>query len=204
MVTKFLIKRIQKGKDNAKRRLTVLKFDELNVLNEIDRLYSGIDEYCETEFLWLYCERYKELWRYLKGEEPDEDILDELVEMYLAGLWNEPNEITHYAFEPELIRKRDRAKEAIVSVPTKVQKQVELDKHIRYAIQQIGFYTDIVSQEAELQAYKDAGVKKVKWNIYGDNRVCSDCHDLNGKIFDIDNIPDRPHVRCRCYLTPVT
>lgn len=168
----------------------------------MDTLYKGINRECKTVFRNLYCNRYSELWLCLKRKKPDEDILDELVEMYLAGLWDEPSKITHYAFAPELERKRDRTKEAVISVPTKVQKQIELDKHIRYTLQQVGFYTDIVSQEAELQAYKDAGVKRVMWNTYGDDRVCSDCHDLNGKIFDIDNIPDRPHPRCRCYLTP--
>lgn len=172
-------------------------------MQEMDTLYGEIDRICIARFWNLYCDRYIELWMYLKGEQPDEDTLDELVEMYLAGLWDEPSKVTHYAFEPELVRKRDRAKEAILSVPTKAQKQIELDKQTRYVLQQIGFYTDIVSQDAELQAMKDAGVKRVRWNIYGDDRVCSDCHELNGKIFDIDKIPDRPHPRCRCYLTPV-
>lgn len=195
---------VLKRKNETKRKLTVLGFDELNVFKETDRLYSGIERDCKAVFWNLYCERYAELWLYLKGKEPGEDELDELVEMYLAGLFEEPNENTHYAFSPELVRKRDRAKEAVLSVPTKVQKQLEMDKAVRIALQQIGWYTDFVSQGAELQAYKDAGVKKVQRHEMNDGRVCADCRKADGKVYDIDKIPPLPHLRCRRWFTPVT
>lgn len=164
-------------------------------------MYEWIDEFCRENLRALYIERYTELWRWLKHQDPDDQI-DELVEMYLAGLWDKPNESTHYAFGTELIRKRDRAKEAIFAVPTRVQKQLELEKAGRYVIQQAGFYADIVTQDAELQAYIDADVRRVQWNVYGDDKVCAQCEELDGEIFDIEDVPLRPHLRCRCYLTP--
>jgi SPP1 gp7 family putative phage head morphogenesis protein len=172
-------------------------------MKETDALYEQFDTDCRSELKALYSARYMQVWNWLKGELPDDDEVDELVEMYLAGLWDEPNESTHYAFGPELERKRDRAKEAIIAVPTQTQKQLELEKASRYVIQQSGFYVDITSQDAEKQAMVNAGVKKVKWNIYGDDRVCKTCHDRNGKIYEIGKVPPRPHLRCRCYLTPV-
>ena len=171
-------------------------------MQEVDALYEWIDGFCRENLRALYIERYTELWRWLKHQEPDDQI-DELVEMYLAGLWDKPNEITHYAFEPELVRKRDRAKEAIFAVPTRVQKQLELEKAGRYVIQQVGFYVDITSQDAELQAFKDAGVERVKWVVYGDDKVCDQCEELDGRIFDIDKVPPKVHPRCRCHLIPV-
>lgn len=196
-------RRILKETAATRRRLSVLKFDELNVLQETDALYETIGRECRKVFHETYFLRYLEIWNWLKGTKPDEDELDELVDMYLAGLWEEPDERTHYAFGPELDRKRDRAKEAVISVPTKTQKQIELDKAARYVIQQGAWYCDFCSQDAELKAMKDAGVQKVKWNIYGDDKVCRTCFDLNGKIFEISRVPKRPHLRCRCFLTLV-
>ena len=199
----ILSKRILNETGQTKRKLTVLGFDELNVLNQTDALYENFAKQCKGTFWEVYRMRYEELWVWLKGKPPDEDMLDDLVDMYLAGLWDEPDERTHYAFGSELDRKRDRAKEAIVSVPTKMQKQLELEKAARFVIQQSAWYCDFASQDAELQAYKDAGVKKVQWKTYKDDRVCEDCHDLEGKVFPIDKVPVRPHLRCRCYLVPV-
>ena len=192
---------VLKRTGKTKRKLIALDFDELNVLKEIDVLYEGIADSCRLELKALYVARYMQVWQTVKGEYPDVDMIDELVDMYLAGLWDEPNERTHYAFGPELERKRDRAKEAITAVPTKIQKQLELEKASRYVIQQVGFYVDIASQDAEYRALKDAGVLKVRWNIYGDDRVCKTCYDRNGKVYDIDKVPSQPHLRCRCYLT---
>lgn len=198
-----LAKRILRRKNEVKRKLTILKFDNLNVMKEMDSLYDGINDDCKKEFRAIYKERYAELWLYLTGKKARESFLDELAEMYLLGLLNEPDEQTHYAFEPELKRKRDRAKEAIDAVPTQTQKQLELEKAIRYVTQQVGFYVDITEDAASLRAMKDAGITKVRWNIYGDDKVCSECRGMDGNIYPIDRVPDKPHLRCRCYLTPI-
>lgn len=197
--------------DQTKQRLITLKFDELNVLQEIDSLYAGLELDNRRALRKLFRDRYIELWLWLKGtkyggnlrgNEPDEDILDELIDMALAGLLDEPNSVTRYTYSTEVIRKRDRAKEAVNSAPTKAQKQLELDKALRYWSSQTGFYVDLCEDEATIQVYKDAGVRKGLWNSQGDGKVCSDCHDLDGQIFSIENIPDKPHPRCRCYITP--
>lgn len=172
-------------------------------MKETDELYEIFEQDCEIALRDVLRLRYEEVLMWLDKKVPSIDEVDELVEMWLTGFLNEPNEQTHYAFEPELIRKRDRAKEAIVAVPTKAQKQLELEKASRYVIQQSAWYIDFASQDAEYQAMKDAGIQKVKWNIYGDDRVCQTCFDMDGKIFPIDRVPKRPHLRCRCYLTPV-
>ena len=165
-------------------------------------MYAGFYLDAEDALRDVYLYRYLEVIGWLGRKKPDEDELDEMLDMWLAGFLKKPNETTHYVYETELVRKRDRAKEEIGSVPTKVQKQVSLEKAGRYVIQQNGFYVDMASQEAEWQAMKDAGIKKVRWNAYGDDRVCQTCSDLDGQVFPVDGVPDRPHLRCRCYLTP--
>ena len=197
-----LTKRILRETAQTKRRLSLLNFDELNVLKETDALYETFGQDCRMTFGDIYRLRYEEVLLWLEKKEPPIDEVDELVELWLTEFLNEPNAVLHYAFDTESIRKRDRAIEAVNSVPTKVQKQVFLDKNVRYYIQMASWYTDMASQDAEQQALKDAGIKKVKWNIYGDDHVCKPCYDRNGKIYDIDKVPPRIHPRCRCYLTP--
>ena len=55
-----------------------------------------------------------------------------------------------------------------------------------------------------LSTFRSAGVTKVKWVTVGDVRVRKSHKELNGKIFDVNNLP--PEVddyNCRCGLVPV-
>ena len=55
-----------------------------------------------------------------------------------------------------------------------------------------------------LSTFKSAGVTKLKWVTCGDVRVRKSHKELNGKIFDINDLP--PEVddyNCRCGLVPV-
>lgn len=193
------LKKLNKLKSN----LSLLDFDEVNVINGLKSLYGWMDDEIRKLLRALYCERYTELYMWVTGNKPSEDMLDELVDMYLAGMLEEPNELTHYVFENESVRKRDRAIEDTESEPTRIQKQLRMEKHLRYWLQMAAWYTDMVSQDAEYQAMKDVGAVKVKWNIYGDDKVCRRCSDLDGEIFLIDKVPPRPHLNCRCWLSLV-
>ena len=198
----MLTKRIMRETAQTKRRLSLLDFDELNVLKETDALYESFGQDCRTVFGDIYRLRYEEVLLWLGKKVPPIDEVDELVEMWLTGFLNEPNETTHYAFETELVRKRDRAKEAVTAVPTKTQKQLELEKAARYVIQQSAWYCDFASQESEIQALKDAGVKKVIRIEQDDDRTCDLCRNLHGKVYEIGKIPPLEHLRCRRTFRP--
>ena len=189
----------------VKKSLSQLGFDELNVMKQVDSLYSWLDKNNRKKFKRLFIDRYFEMMFYL-AEKPveldEDDEVDDLVEMHLARLLEKPNETVHYIYETEVLRKRDRAKEAINSVPTKVQKQLELEKALRYWAQMTAWYTDFTSQDAEVQAYKDSGVKYVQRHEQMDDKVCGECRKANGEIYEIDKIPDLPHPRCRRWFTP--
>lgn len=192
--------------DNAKRRLLIDGFDELNVIKQTDSLYDRLDENNRRRFKELFVARYLEIVRELqKGSKlkESEDSVDELAEMYIAGLLGEPNAVTKYVYDAEVLRKRDRAKEAILSVPTKAQKQLEIEKHVRYFQQMTGWYTDFASQGAEIQALEDSGVEKVERHEHNDKKTCEVCLDADGEIYPIDKIPEIPHLRCRRWFTPV-
>lgn len=171
-------------------------------MNEVDVLYVQLDQNNRKQFKELFIDRYVEMYLWLTKKEPDEDTLDELAELYITGLLSEPNENTHYSYETEVLRKRDRAKEAINSVPTKAQKQLELDKALRIWSQMTGWYADFASQGAETQALVDAGIERVERHELDDKRTCSVCREADGEIYPIDEIPPLPHLRCRRWFTP--
>ena len=55
-----------------------------------------------------------------------------------------------------------------------------------------------------LSTFKSAGVTKVKWVTCGDVRVRKSHKELNGKIFDVNNLPTEvDDYNCRCGLVPV-
>lgn len=63
--------------------------------------------------------------------------------------------------------------------------------------------TAIFIREATLDRYKQSGVvNKVQWWSAKDERLCNDCGEKHGNIYDFDKVPDR-HVLCRCTLLPV-
>ena len=55
-----------------------------------------------------------------------------------------------------------------------------------------------------LSTFRSAGVTKVKWVTCGDIRVRKSHKELNGKIFDVMNLPpETDDYNCRCGLVPV-
>lgn len=180
----------------------------MNVLKRVDSLYSDINKTVRKKYKTLWTARFKEVIASLIADgfirkRPDEETIQELLEMHMAGLLENPSEVTHYVWAHEVLRKRDKAKEAILSVPTKTQKQIEIDKHIRYLLAQAAWYTDFTSQDAEISAYKEAGVKMVQRHEQKDERVCAVCKSLDGTIYDVDKIPKLEHIGCRRSFTPV-
>lgn len=196
-----------KRKNKAKAKM-LLNFDELNVLKQVDSMYSDINKTARNKYKELWAARFLEVTDDLIEEgflkkEPKEDEIDELVEMHLAGLLEKPNETTNYTYSHEIKRKRDKAKEAILSVPTKAQKQLLLDKHNRYLAVMMDWYADFTSQDAEISAYKEAGIERVQRHEQNDDRVCAVCKAADGEIYKIDSIPPLPHVACRRYFTHI-
>ena len=135
--------------------------------------------------------------------EEQEDSVEELAEIAIAKLLDEPNRNTNYAYDTEITRKRDRAREAVDSVPSKSMKLKEIDKAVRFLMQMSGWYADFTSQDAEIQAFKESGAKKLKRHEHEDAKTCAVCRKLDGEIYPIDAIPPLPHLRCRRWFTPI-
>ena len=193
----LLIRQATRRANAAKHKLTTLGFDELNVIKEIESLYEWLDRNNRMKYAELFMARYREMHGKRKG-----DALEELMEMELANLLSEPNEVTHYTYAEEVLRKRDRAEEAIFSVPTRAQKQLEIDKAVRIFMQQTRFYTDLTFDRASYMALKGNGVERVRWHTQRDGKVCGDCDERDGVVYPINQVPPKPHPNCRCIIVP--
>lgn len=67
------------------------------------------------------------------------------------------------------------------------------------------YETMFALNQGTILRYYQTGVEKVEWICGGqDGHTCDDCLELDGKVFDIEHVPDCPlHNSCRCTLAPV-
>lgn len=188
----ILNKRAIKRFGDCKNRLSLLRFDELSVIKQIKLLYDALDEDNLKIFLELGRRRYKEI-------NPERDEEEEITEFWLLDFLDSYNPVTKYQYTHETQRKRDYTAEAVNSSGAKAEELKNgLFKWSRFTAE----YADIITDEVTLKAYRAAGVRRVKWNTEEDERVCEECRELDGKVFDIDKAPPKAHWRCRCWYTP--
>ena len=173
----------------------MLKFDELNVMSvkkeadslfkklkrRSDKFYSGLIEYLAEQ----------------NGFKDDKYDLDELLATYSRTLL--------YAFSSEMERKRSRYFETIFSIGDLSDPEilVQQKKNVRNWNMQVEEFAVDMERTIFLRELQDSGVKKVQWITAQDDKVCSECADLNGRVFEISNVPRRPHIGCRCWLKGV-
>ena len=131
---------------------------------------------------------------------------------WLFVLLNKPNSVTQYIYTSEVIRKRDRLLEAVLTIKADASANSALDrKAINHAMKrafslwyrQLKQYAIDVTDEARVQAFHDVHVRYVKWNAAKDDNVCQQCRERDGIIYDIENVPKKTHYFCRCWLSPV-
>lgn len=182
LLNRRAVKRFEDAKDEAAQK----GFDELNVLEVTRTLYDQLRKDNQDVFLELAQERYQKAEPH--GEEPP-DLA------WLLALLAAYNAVTKVVYEHEIDRKRGYTAEGINSSTAKV---TEFRRGLHYWADFTGQYADSVTDESTLKAYRDAGVKKVRWVTAGDEKVCETCRERNGKVYSINSIPPKPHRRCRC------
>ena len=99
-------------------------------------------------------------------------------------------------------RKQSRLFESVVASSAQVVQSYKTAE--RLLINQIKQSAIDLEDAILILAYTDAGVQKVKWVSEQDSKTCSVCDELDGEIFDINAVPPKQHINCRCYLVPVS
>lgn len=182
--------------------LKTLKFDELNVMRSVKKVYDDAVRIAKRRYRQLATDAYiaSLILAGISPEEAEERAEDSITEDWVLDMLEDYDAVTHYRFDTEVDRKKQRLAEAILSQNDKV---AEVDKALRLFSQQLAQYADNSVIRATLDGYRDAGVKKVRWETEDDERVCRTCGKRNGKVYAIDRVPPAPHWRCRCQLWPV-
>ena len=181
------VKRFEDAKDEAAQN----GFDELNVLEVTRTLYDQLRKDNQDVFLELAQEQYQETKPH--GEEPPDLV-------WLLALLAAYNAVTKVIYDNDVDRKRQYTAEGINSSTAKV---TEFRRGLHYWADLTATYGDIVTDESTLKAYRDAGVKRVKWHTVLDGKECETCKERDGKIYPINSIPPKPHRKCRCWMEAV-
>lgn len=183
-------------------KMKQLKFDELNILKAVNATYEQSVNLAKTRYKQIAIDAFvsalMSLGYLLKDAEStaEETITDD----WVLDMLEDYDPVTLYQFLSEAERKKQRLIEAMIAAHNKGQ---EVDKALRLWTLQIAHYADRSVIDGTVDGYKEAGVKRVRWIAVDDEKTCPVCQTLDGEIFDIDKIPDRPHYRCRCRLDPV-
>lgn len=185
-LTDIVIENIRKEliRDFSKLK-SLLSYDELNVMSATKDVYSKIDLYVRQMFLQLMQAVYKKV---TKRTCPYNYA-------WLENFLLEYDEVSKYVYANEFERKRDRLAEALIASP---KKNEEIDAALRYLSFMLTAYAVRVTDQVVLMAYRDMGIDAVRWKAEKDNKTCTICKHRNGHIYDIEQVPPKPHLNCRC------
>ena len=189
---------------------TQLGFDELNVMGvrrSVFEMYKRMDANIRRQYMIIARKAYRDalLSAMLVAPTPvpAEDDFD--YHNFVVSILRAYDPLSDFVYTHEWLRKRDRLFESIVATQRGNQEmRKNLKRGMDVLANQIRQYADNITVGARLKAFKDAGVKYVRWVAEMDDKTCKTCLDRDGKIYRIDECPPCPsHWHCRCELWPV-
>ena len=207
------------NRDNLRAfgRLKMANFDRVNIIQEVLRLYREQAKKAKKRYREIGIEAYllglMMIDDGLRGSKAMRKAKKAITDGWIEMLMSETDFVTLYRFNSETERKAQRLIEALSIVgeiakgrePWQNPKETRntlIDQALRAWSKQLGQYAINVTDAAVIQALDDAGVGWVQWLTEHDNRVCTDCHQLDGRVFRINEVPAKPHWNCRCRLAP--
>lgn len=165
--------------------------DEGYTLQYVRSVYYEADDFVR-QFLLVLAE-------YVYNENSVEKTT-EINGLWLFEILQAFDPVTKYVYVNEVERKRARLFESLVAGENK---SAEIDTALRLFSAMARQYALTVTDKAVLQAYKDNGETRLQWVTTPDDRRCKVCAARDGKIYDIEDIPPKPHIGCRCILVPL-
>lgn len=182
--------------------LRTMKFDELNVMRTVKRVYADLVKRAKAWYLRIAQDAYITalMEAGIAEARAREMAEDSITEDWVLDMLEDYDGVTLYSFNNEVERKTERTVEALLATE---ERNREIDKALRLFTQQLGQYADNSVMLATVDGYMDGGVKFVRWNATDDEKTCVSCGKMDGKVYKIEDIPDKPHPRCRCWLTAV-
>jgi SPP1 gp7 family putative phage head morphogenesis protein len=170
-------------------------FDALNIIDISHEIYEEAYQLAEQEAIRLVESVYGSYRRQDEGTTVSFDPVSFVLALVLAY-----NPVTKYVFKNEIDRKRARFAESMLASTTPAE-EIALAKRLLAATN--AQFMDDVTFNSLVEAYSDNGTEKVRWVTHPDDRRCSKCKAMHGKIYPIDKIPAKPHIHCRCWVEEV-
>lgn len=172
-------------------KASLVLIDEINLLQSVKSLFKEIDDLVKEMMYNIAVYAY---------ENADGDDISHITDTFLSQtVFEEYDPVLKYVYENELERKCSRLFESLVATGYEA---AEVDTALRYLSVMISQYAITVTDVATLQAYKDNDVTEVEWVCVGDGHECKVCHERNGTVYLIEDVPPKPHIGCRCYIIP--
>lgn len=184
---------------------TQLGFDELNVLQTrkaVNEMYKRMDEVIRREYIRIAGLAFREALREVKDEDEEFDAHNFVFAMLRAY-----DPLSDFVYTREYIRKRDRLFESIIATERGNQEmRKNLKRGLDVLARQVRQYADNVTIRARITAFRQAGIRYVRWITAHDDRVCAECNERHNVIYPIDDVIELipAHWRCRCWLVPAT
>ena len=183
-------------------RLKLAKWEELNVVREVINLYHESARRARKRYYDVAFDAYL-LAMSMCGigtEKARKMAKKAITNEWVDDILEQPDLVTLFEFDSETERKAYRLVEALGATENR---NAEIDKALRLWSKQLGQYAINFTDYAAIRAFTDAGADMVQWISQHDNRVCTECHALDGQIFRIDELPRKPHWGCRCFWRAV-
>lgn len=175
----------------GKLKVSVSLMDEINLLQSVKTLYAEVDRLVREAMYRIAVFAYEEA----EGED-----ISHITDTFLSqAVFEEYDPVLKYVYENELERKCSRLFESLVATQCDT---AEIDTALRLLSLMVSQYAIAVTDVATLLAYRDNGIVQVEWLCAGDGRECKICHERNGMIYFIEDVPPKPHIGCRCELRP--
>ena len=165
-------------------------FDEMNVISVSHEIYDTALVETKREMARLSKKVYE---KYNESDNFDS-------EGFVLALMLAYDPTSKYIYQNEVDRKRARFVEGVLSSDFPME-EVKASQRLWIAMNKV--FADEVTFQTMIKAYKDSGVKRVRWVTSPDERRCATCGAMHGKVFHIDKVPSKPHRNCRCWVEVV-
>lgn len=190
--------------------LSLASFDELDVIRtrkRTEKMYDKLKRINEKAYIKSAKGAYNVTEKSLipagvENKKTKTDINDK----WLLKVLGAYHLATGYLYNSETERKRLRLNEEILTA-REYTDHAAYRKAVKRAMdlwwtqsQQYGIYT---ADEGCISAFRDYGIERVRWVSEMDGHECKTCRERNGKVYDIDDIPEKTHYGCRCRLEAV-
>jgi hypothetical protein len=187
-----------------------LSFDELNVVRvakETKEMFKRFLDYNYDEYIKIAKKSRAYALTLIAKEETEylEDNDEGKAESYVEYILKTYNPVTGYLYKKEAERKRLRASEEISTAKVflnRTRYRMTIDRTMNLWFTQSGQYAIDLTDYVVLSTLKEMGVEKVQWVAEDDGKTCKVCRNLDGRVFDIDSVPNKVHYHCRCHVIP--